>query len=88
IEERNVNALKSGVELDNPKTEDEKIVANNVKQSMADLEVLARTRFTPEQIAAFKNDPITFTKAGKFLNAQNTLPAGGVYQAFDLVVAN
>lgn len=87
IDERNTNAVMSGFELDNPQTEDQKIVADNVKSNLSDMEVLAATRFTPEQISNFKNNPIGWRDAGKFLNFQNTLPGGGLYQAFDIYMA-
>lgn len=84
ITERNMNALHSGVDLDNPVGEDQEFVANSQKQVMSDMDVIARTRFTPEQIEGFKNNPIGFFDAFHYLRKQDVLPGGGLKTAYDI----
>lgn len=87
IQERNSNAINSGVKLDAPVGEDQVFVADTVKQSVNQMEVLAKSRFSPDQLASFKNNPIKFGEVGKFLSYQDVIPAGGVYKAFDILTA-
>lgn len=79
LTEQNVGAMNGGVNISNPVTPEQQQVAGYVDhQNEQDL-TLARTRFTPEQLEGFKNNPITFTEAGKFLDYTKTLPAGGIF---------
>ena len=60
ITERNENALSAGIKLDAPEGEDQQFVADTIKQDVSDMEKIAKTRFTPEQIADFQKNPIGF----------------------------
>ena len=64
--ERNTNALLAGIDLNNPQDEEQRITADTVNQDRQNIEVLARTRFTPEQIEGFKNNPIGFWESVLF----------------------
>lgn len=51
-------------------------------------EVLAQSRFTPEQIAEFKANPITWGQAQNYLDFSDVLPGGGVAKGYELIKAN
>lgn len=85
IGERNQNALNNVVKLDNPVGEKEVAVAESVNHDREQTLALAKTRFTPDQIAEFTNNPIGFADAFDFLDANKTLPGGGIYEAIDAV---
>lgn len=50
--------------------------------------LLAASRFTPEQIAEFKANPITFSQAGEYTEWNEVLPAGGLYKGYELFQIN
>lgn len=67
IAERNAMALGRGVDLENPQGEEAKAISATVKADMDNNEVLARTRFTQEQIDEFKNNPVGFWDSFKLV---------------------
>lgn len=82
IQERNSNAMTPMLLQDQPPE-----VQAEVENHASQYESLARARFTEEQIQEMKNKgPIRFWEAKDFLDAQDVLPGGGVYQAFDTAV--
>lgn len=82
IQERNTNAMTPPLLISQPPE-----VQAEVENHASQYEALARVRFTEEQIAEMKaKGPIRFSEAKDFLDAQDVLPGGGVYQAFDTAV--
>lgn len=59
VSETNISAFNGAVDLQNPE-DDRKEVAETVNDDMAQIEAIAKTRFTPEQIEEFKSNPRTF----------------------------
>jgi len=88
VSEQNNDALSAGIRLDAPSGEDQEFVAKTVKQDISDMEVIAKSRFTPEQIEGFKNNPIGFFEGFKYLRKQDVLPAGSLKTAYDLFDVN
>jgi hypothetical protein len=56
-------------------------------EEQAQLERLAASRFTPQQIADFKAHPIGWSEAVNYLDYSQVLPAGGVYQGVETLRA-
>lgn len=84
ITQRNANALNAGVSLSDPKTPEQAEAVQSIDHDRQQMEVLARTRFTPEKISSFKDNPITFWQAGDYLRPQDVLPGGGLKTAYDI----
>lgn len=88
ITERNTDALSAGINIDAPEGEDQQFVAKAIKEDVNGMEQIAKTRFTPEQIEGFKNNPIGFLDSFKYLRKQDVIPLGGVKTAYDLFDVN
>lgn len=79
IQERNISATSPLLLKDAPED-----VQAEVNDNFQQYESLAKARFSEEQITEMKaKGPIRFTEAKNFLDAQDVLPGGGIYQAFD-----
>ncbi len=80
IDEANNSALNRTTDLTDPEMSDINDMAqHNMDQTYA----LAVTRFSPEQIAQWQDNPIGFTEAGKFIEAEDVVPGGGVVSAYE-----
>lgn len=89
IPEVNQNAMNAGADLVNPTTPGDIAAKQYVNQQDQQTMMLARSRFTPEQIQAIKDKgPITFSEVGHYLTANDVLPGGGVFKAIDALELN
>ncbi len=79
IQERNTNAMTPM-----PLQDQHPDVQSEVNHHRTQYDTLAQSRFTEDQLYKIKNKgPIRFSEAKDFLDAQDVLPGGGVYQALD-----
>ena len=84
IQQQNQDALNSGANLQNPITPADEQAKKFVDQDHAQAMTLAQTRFTPDQIASFKNNPIGAGEAyTRFLNVNQTMVGGMVDQGYE-----
>ena len=82
ITERNTQALTSSVDLtkDTPEIQP---IKQAVDEHRSQIDQLARSRFSEEQIQEWKNKPIGWGEANKFLDMADVVPLGGIKQAAD-----
>ena len=67
--------------------DEKKLVFDVLKQQDEQLYNIAIQRFSPEQIAEWQDNPITFSEANRFYDYEDILPGGGVvagYKALEL----
>lgn len=84
ITEKNLNALNNIINLQLPDLDETylSIKAEATRQA-SDFDRLARTRFSEEQINEWRNNPISFSEAGDFLDIKDVVPLGGIKKAAD-----
>ena len=77
INAQNKKVLNNTIDL-NADTEDAKFL-KDVGDSNADRTwKLAQARFSPAQLKAWKDNPIGFSEASRFMDAEDVLPGGGI----------
>lgn len=77
INAQNKKVLNNTIDL-NADTEDAKFL-KDVGDSNADRTwKLAQARFSPAQLKAWENNPIGFSEARRFMDAEDVLPGGGI----------
>jgi hypothetical protein len=79
INEANRKALDRTIDLTDPAMSD---INDMAQKNMDQTYALAVTRFSPEQIAQWQDNPIGFTEAGRFIEAKDVVPGGGVVSAY------
>ena len=80
INEANRRALDRTIDLTDPAMSD---INDMAQKNMDQTYALAVTRFSPEQIAQWQDNPIGFTEAGKFIEAKDVVPGGGIVSAYE-----
>ncbi len=80
INEANRKALDRTIDLTDPAMSD---INDMAQKNMDQTYALAVTRFSPEQIAQWQDNPIGFTEAGKFIEAKDVVPGGGIVSAYE-----
>lgn len=83
VENLNNAAFNNVVDLDNPQTPEAQKIKVEVDQDKTQLMELAKTRYTPDQIEGFQNNPIGFLDAMRMLTYKDVLPGGGAVQAIE-----
>ena len=80
-----VNRVALGQSVDLNSTDPEIQFVNEVAQkNEATTMDLAITRFSPEQIDKWKNNPIGFSEADRFVTAADMIPLGSVVTGYEL----
>ena len=88
IPEANSLALQNTIKSDTQDPEARQLLDDSEQERQQMLE-LARTRFPPEVVSNWEDNPIEFGEAGEFLNWSQILPGGGIVQGAEaLSLAN
>lgn len=82
VTEQNTQALSNSVDLTN-NNPDIQPIKQAVDEHSSQIEQLAKARFSQETIDNWKQNPITFTQAHKYLDIADVLPLGGIKQGID-----
>jgi len=76
--EQNINAVNSGIPVDSTPE-----LKQDYDDNMSQWEQLGQSRFSPERLESFKNNPIGFLEASDFLETKDVVPLGGLAQGVE-----
>lgn len=84
IGEQNIDAFNNGVYLNQPSSDPNVQAAQQyAKQDEDQITMLAKTRFSPEQLEKWKDKPIGFWEAFDKLDTSQVVPGGGLKRLYD-----
>jgi len=80
IDQQNINAINNTIDLTDPSMAE----FNEVAQSNEDSTMmLAQQRFSAEQIAEMKSNPIGWSEANDFISKADVIPGGGIVKGYE-----
>jgi len=80
IDQQNINAINNTIDLTDPSMAE----FNEVAQSNEDSTMmLAQQRFSAEQIAEMKRNPIGWSEANDFISKADVIPGGGIVKGYE-----
>ena len=83
VPQQNNDAFAAGLDLTAPQSGEAEQVKLNVDSHQQQMDLLASTRFTPDQLATFKSNPISFWEGFTKLKGKQVVPGGGIKSGID-----